>query len=149
MLSDWWLGARMVDTSDQHLVHLPGYCSTELPKAYKYEWDLWLSASSGSSRPPPCPPGLLVTANIFFTELTSYHHGCKGVHHRRLQLWWWPLPEILTATPRGPPLMSSPSVVAAAGTAGSTPRGFAIDVSLNLVTAARIFLVTPTRGPPR
>jgi hypothetical protein len=36
----------------------------------------------------------------------------------------WPLPDLPPATPRGP----------------------AIDVSLNLVPAARIFLATPTRG---
>jgi hypothetical protein len=50
-----------------------------------------------------------------------------GARHRRRQLWWWPLPDLPVAPPRGP----------------------AIDVSLNLVPAARIFLATPTRGPPR
>jgi hypothetical protein len=26
----------------------------------------------------------------------------RGAHHQRLQLRWWPLPEIPTAPPRGP-----------------------------------------------
>jgi hypothetical protein len=38
-------------TSDQRLVHLPGCCCTELPKACNYEWDLWLGVSNGSSGP--------------------------------------------------------------------------------------------------
>jgi hypothetical protein len=42
--------------------------------------------------------------------------------------------------------MSPTPVLAATGPATSTRRGPAIDVSLNLVPAARIFLVTPTRG---
>jgi hypothetical protein len=37
-------------------------------------------------------------------------------------------------------------VIAAAGTTGITPRGPAIDVWLNLVHVASIFLATPTRG---
>jgi hypothetical protein len=40
----------------------------------------------------------------------------------------------------------STTIVAAAGTPGSTPRGTAIDVWLNLVPIASIFLATPIRG---
>jgi hypothetical protein len=201
-----------VDTTEQCLVHLPGYYCTKLPKACNYEWDLWLGASSGSSG--PAPRGHFTT-NIFFVELTSYRHGRKGAHHRRFQIWWWPLPDLPIAPPGGPPSISPTLVVAAAGPAASTPgarhrhlqlrwwplldlppapprglpstsptsvvaaagptasnapggppstsptpvvaaagpiditpRGPAIDVSLNLLPAARIFLVTPTRGPP-
>jgi hypothetical protein len=48
----------------------------------------------------------------------------------------------------GPPsTSSSTSVVTAAGPPGSTPRGPAIDVLLNLVAITSIFLVTPPSGP--
>jgi hypothetical protein len=42
--------------------------------------------------------------------------------------------------------MSPTPVVAATGPADSTPQVAAVNVSLNLVPAARIFLATPTRG---
>jgi hypothetical protein len=74
-----------------------------------------------------------------------------GANHRRLQLRWWPLPDLLPAPLRGsvidvsnfggghcrtscqhplggPPLTSSTSMVTAVGPATSTPRGPAIDV---------------------
>jgi hypothetical protein len=104
----------------------------------------------------------------------------QGGRHRRLQLWWWPLPDLPAAPPKGPainvaksdggrcrtyqhhppggpPSTSPASMVAAAGPIGSIPGGArhrrrhpprcpAIEVSLNLVPAARIFLVTPTMG---
>jgi hypothetical protein len=50
-LLDLLLGAQIVDTSDQRLVHLFDYCCPELPKAYIYEWDLWIIANNESSRP--------------------------------------------------------------------------------------------------
>jgi hypothetical protein len=52
-LSDWRLGARTVDTSDQRLVHLPGYCCAELPKLCNDEWDLVSTLGSRSSGPTP------------------------------------------------------------------------------------------------
>jgi hypothetical protein len=52
----------------------------------------------------------------------------QGARHRRLQLRWWPLPDLSPAPPGGPPLTSSTLVVAAARPAASTPRGPAIDV---------------------
>jgi hypothetical protein len=95
----------------------------------------------------------------------------QGARHR---LWWWPLPELPTASPGGSPsTSSSTTVVAAAGTPGSTPKGLAIDVFIdygggrcrssrqhpqrtrnqhlakNLVPVTSFFLVTPTRGPLR
>jgi hypothetical protein len=51
-----------------------------------------------------------------------------GAHCRCLQLWWWPLPDLPLAPPRGPPLTSSTLVVAAAGPAASTQRAPAVDV---------------------
>jgi hypothetical protein len=48
----------------------------------------------------------------------------QGIHHQCLQLRWWPLPKILIAPSKGP----------------------AVNVCLNLVPTARIFLETPTRG---
>jgi hypothetical protein len=42
--------------------------------------------------------------------------------------------------------MSPTPVVAAAGPVDSTAQGADLDMSLNLVPAARIFLATPTRG---
>jgi hypothetical protein len=58
----------------------------------------------------------------------TYRQHPPGTHHRHLQLRWWPLLEIPTAPPGGPPLMSSTLVVAATGHATSTPRGSAINV---------------------
>jgi hypothetical protein len=71
----------------------------------------------------------------------------QGARHRRLQFRWWSLPGLPTAPPRGgPPLTSTTPVVAAAKNPDSNSQGHAVDVSLNLVPAARIFLPTPTRG---
>jgi hypothetical protein len=90
-----------------------------------------------------------VVATVRTTDSTS-----QGGRHRRLQLQWWPLPEIPTAPPRGPaidifyivggrcqkyrqhpicglPSASSTSVVATAGNTNSTPRGPVIDVVFN------------------
>jgi hypothetical protein len=94
-----------VDTSDQHLVHLLGYCCTELPKAYNYEWDLWLDASSRSSSPPP-------------GGVTCYYQHLFCRTHF-ISPW----------TQGGPSSMSPTPVVATAGPAASTPRGPAINVS--------------------
>jgi hypothetical protein len=95
MLSDWQLGSRPVDTSDQCLVHLPGYYCTELPKAYNDEWDLM--SVLRSRRSGPTPRGLFYYQHLFFAGVTSYGHGCKGARHQRLQLRWWPLPDLPTA----------------------------------------------------
>jgi hypothetical protein len=103
-LSDWQLGAHTVDTSDQRIVHLPGYCCTELPKACIYEWNLWLDTSSESSAPPRGQ----FTANIFSFCRTHF------------------IPPWMQG---GPPSTSSTLVVAAAGPAVSTLLGPAIDIS--------------------
>jgi hypothetical protein len=58
----------------------------------------------------------------------------QGAHHRRLQLRWWPLPDLPAATPRG-------AAIDVANSAGG--------MSPNMEPAARIFLATPTRGPLR
>jgi hypothetical protein len=107
----------------------------------------------------------------------------QGARHRcPPRLWWWLLPDIPPAPPRGPAIDvflnfggggardtdSTPRgatiddllnfgggcywtlVVAAARHSGGTPQGgAAIDVWLNLVPAASIFLTTPTMGPLR
>jgi hypothetical protein len=116
MLLNWWLGAQMVDTSDQRLIHLPGYCCTELPKACNYEWDLWLSLSSESSG--LAPPGVTCYCQHLFcrthfispwTPSTLVVAAARnpdsnplGARHRCLQLRWWPLPDLPPAPPRGP-----------------------------------------------
>jgi hypothetical protein len=73
-----------------------------------------------------------------FAEVATCYDGAKdkhsqGARRRRLrQLRWWPLPELPTASPRGPPSMSSSTtMVAAVGAPDSTPRGPAIDVFIN------------------
>jgi hypothetical protein len=140
-LLDWRLGARRVDTSDQHLVHLPSCCCTELPKACNYEWDPCLDASSGSSG--LALPGVILLPTSFLQnslhitmdargpaiDIFNFGGGryrtCRqhlpGACHRRLQLRWWPLLDLPPATPRGPPSTSLTSVVAAAGPTASTP----------------------------
>jgi hypothetical protein len=52
----------------------------------------------------------------------------QEARHRRLQLWWWSLPDLPTAPPRGPPSTSPTLVVVTVGPADSTPRGPTIDV---------------------
>jgi hypothetical protein len=47
----------------------------------------------------------------------------QGTRHQRLQLRWWPLPDLPLAPPGGPPSTSSTSVVAAAGPPDSTAQG--------------------------
>jgi hypothetical protein len=88
-----------VDTSDQHLVHLPGYCCTELPKSCIYEWHLWLGASNGSSGSPP-PPGVTLLHLFLLQNLLHTIVDARGL------------------------LSMSPTlVVAALGHATSTPLG--------------------------
>jgi hypothetical protein len=122
------LGPRTVDTFDQHLIHLPSYCCTEFPKACNYVWDLWLSVSSGSSRPPP---GGHFTTKIFFAALTLYRHGRKRAHHRHLQLQWWPLLDLPPATHRGPAIDVFNFGGGRCRTClpPATPRGSTIDIS--------------------
>jgi hypothetical protein len=108
-------------------------------------------AAAGPATSSPRGPSLMsstsVVANAGPAASTS-----QGPAHRRLQLRWWPLPDLLTAPPRGalstsptsvvttveptgstpqggPPSTSLSSVVATAGPAGSTPQGPTIDVS--------------------
>jgi hypothetical protein len=125
-LSDSRLGARMVDISDQRFVHSPAATALNCPEACNDEWDLCLGTSSGSSGAAPL--GGHFTTNNFFAEFTSYRHGRTGARHRRLQLRWWPLPDLPPAPPRGPLSMSSTLVVAAARPSASTPQGPTVDV---------------------
>jgi hypothetical protein len=60
----------------------------------------------------------------------------QGARCRRLQHRWWPLPKILTATPRGLPSMSPASVVVVAGPADSTSPGGPPSTSPASVVAA-------------
>jgi hypothetical protein len=99
--------------------------------------------------PVVAPPSTSSTS-VVATVGPCYHHP-QGARHQCLQLWWWPLPDLLPAPPRGSaidvfnfgggryqacrqhpqggsPSTSSTSVVATAGPIGSTPRGPAIDV---------------------
>jgi hypothetical protein len=71
------------------------------------------------------PPSTSSSTSVVATVGDTSSQGTR--HQHLLQLRWWVLPEIPTA----------PS------------RGAAIDVWLNLLPATTIFLVTPTRGPPR
>jgi hypothetical protein len=95
------------------------------------------------------PRGPSSTSSTLVVAATRLAASTPGDRHRRLQLRWWPLPEFPTTPRRGPPSKSLALVVAAARYAASTPRGPAVDVWLNLVPAARIFLATPTRGGHR
>jgi hypothetical protein len=47
----------------------------------------------------------------------------QGARHRRLQLRWWPLPDLAANTPGGPPSTSSTLVVDTVRLATSTPQG--------------------------
>jgi hypothetical protein len=90
---------------------------------------------------PPSTSSTSVVATVGPTDSTP-----QGVRHRRLQLWWWPLSDMPPAPLRGPaidvfnfsggryricrqhplgspPSMSSTLVVAAVGSAASTPHG--------------------------
>jgi hypothetical protein len=96
-----------------------------------------MSGACGSSQIPGAlgqhPSGSLVSANIFFAEITTYRDRCQRARHQLLlQLQWWPLLEIPTAPQGGPPsTSSSSSVVATAGLWPAPPRGPAIDVFFN------------------
>jgi hypothetical protein len=50
------------------------------------------------------------------------HQHTQGARHQRLQLRWWPLPNMAPAPLGGPPSTSSTLVVAAVGSAASTPQ---------------------------
>jgi hypothetical protein len=103
------------------------------------------AASTPQGPPSTSPPSVVVTARPTASSP-------QGARRRRLQLRWWPLPNLPTATPRGPtidisnsgggryrtcrqhppggPPSTSPTlVVATAGLPTATPRGPAIDVS--------------------
>jgi hypothetical protein len=49
-------------------------------------------------------------------------HPQRG-YHRRLQLRWWPLPDLPLAPPGGPPSTSLTSMVGATGSTASSPQG--------------------------
>jgi hypothetical protein len=88
-----------------------------------------MSGACGSSQIPGAlgqhPSGSLVSANIFFAEITTYHNRRQRARHQLLlQLQWWPLSEIPTAPQGGPPsTSSSSSVVAATENTNNTPQG--------------------------
>jgi hypothetical protein len=116
------------------------------------------------------PPGSLVTTNIFFAELTSYHRGGQGAAIDASSFGggrcrtcrqhppggspltsshqWWPLSDLPPAPPRGPAIDVSSFGVAAAGPAASTPRGAAVDVSNIGGGHCRKSRQQPPGGPP-
>jgi hypothetical protein len=128
-------------------------------------------AAAGPTASTPKGPAVDISSFSGGRCRTCLQHP-QGARCRRLQHRWWPLPKILTATPRGlpsmspasvvvvarpadstspggPPSTSPASVVAATENPDSTPQGATVDVCLTLVPAARIFFVTPTKGSPR
>jgi hypothetical protein len=119
------------------------------------------------------PPGGPPSTSLSLVVAAARHAAStpQGARRRCLQHQWSPLPEISTEALRGPtinvssfacgryrtcrqhplggpPSTSSTMVVAAVRNPDSTPQGaHRVDVCLNMVPAARIFLATPTRGP--
>jgi hypothetical protein len=106
-------------------------------------------AAGALGRPPPL--GGHFTTNIFFAELTSYHHrrfqlrwwplpnlplAPLGARHRRLQLRWWPLPDLPPATPRGPAIDVSNSDGGHCRTCRQQPPGGPPSTSPTSVVAA-------------
>jgi hypothetical protein len=82
------------------------------------------SSSSTTSRggvPSTSPTSVVATAG-------NPNSTPQEARHRRLHLWWWSLPDLPTAPPRGPPSTSPTLVVVTVGPADSTPRGPTIDV---------------------
>jgi hypothetical protein len=69
----------------------------------------------------------------------------QGAHHRRLQLRWWPLPDLPPSPHEGPPSTSPTSVVAATGPAASAPQGGPSSTSSTSVVAA----IGPTASTPQ
>jgi hypothetical protein len=107
--------------------------------------------AAGPATNSPRGPSLMSSTSVVVNAGPAASTS-QGPAHRRLQLRWWPLPDLLTAPPRGcaidvsnfggdhcrtyrqhppggPPSTSLSSVVATAGPAGSTPQGPTIDVS--------------------
>jgi hypothetical protein len=102
---------------------------------------------------PPAPPG--APPSMSSTSVVGAVGPCRqhlqGPRHRRLQLWWWALPDLAASTPRGPrhrrlqlrwwplpdlaastlggpPSTSSTSVVGAVRPCRQHPMGLAIDI---------------------
>jgi hypothetical protein len=74
----------------------------------------------------------------------------RARYRRLLQLRWWLLPKLLAAPPRGAAIDILFNF--SGGCCRSYrhhPQGLAIDISLNLVLVAIIFLATPTKGSLR
>jgi hypothetical protein len=97
-LSDWRLGARTVDTSDQRLV------ISSTSAALNCSWPLIMSGAYGSAQAAGAlgqhPLSHLLLPTSFFAGLTPYRHGGQGQ-----------------------PSMSSTSVVDAVGNPDSNPQG--------------------------
>jgi hypothetical protein len=72
-------------------------------------------------QPPEGPPSTSPTPMVATAGPAA--STPQGARHQRLQLWWWPLPDLPPAPPRGPPSTSPTPVVAAAGLAASNPQG--------------------------
>jgi hypothetical protein len=156
-----------VDTSDQCLVHLPGYCCTELPKACNYEWDLWLGASSGSSGSAPPGVTLLPTSFLYNSLQTAkdarrpaidvlnsgggrcrtYRQHPQGARHRCIQLQWWPLPDLSLAPPREPTIDVSNSGGGRCWTCRQHPPGGPPLTSPTLEVATAGPVASTLRGP--
>jgi hypothetical protein len=117
-LSDWQLGARTVDTSDQRIVHLPGYRCTECPRL------VFMSGICGSTQAVRAlpPRGSLYYQHLFLLQ-NSLHTtmdargpaiNVSNSGGGRCQTY--------CQQPLGdPPLTSPTSVVATAGPAANTP----------------------------
>jgi hypothetical protein len=50
--------------------------------------------------PPGAPPSTSSTSVV--GAVGPYRQHPQGPRHRRLQLWWWALPDLAASTPRGP-----------------------------------------------
>jgi hypothetical protein len=102
---------------------------------------------SPASAPLRSPPSTFLSVGGGCSRISSFGTP-QGAHHRRLQLQWWPLPDLPPAPPRGPAI----NVFSFGGdpyrTCRQHPPGGPPSTSSTSVWLLPFLPLAPSEGPP-
>jgi hypothetical protein len=120
MLSEWWLGPEQWTPPTNVLFTSPTTAALNCTRP------VIMSGISGSTQAVGAlgaPPRGSLYFKDLFAELTSCRQHPLGARHRRLQLRWWPPPDLSPAPPRGPAINVSNSGGGRCWTCRQHPQG--------------------------